>query len=97
MLNNKSFFTTGKLPNGIGYSFTPKRLLDMLIPIAPLDQSAAKTAASDAIAFASMSNNNHYFYSYQLLFKKVEKYVRLRLHKSYSIPSIIRLTKKLTQ
>ncbi len=44
-----------------------------------------------------MAHKNHYDCSHQFLFLKIEEYTLLRLHKSYSIPSILEVTKKLTQ
>ncbi len=96
LLNNTSFSTTKKSLNEIVYYFTPKRLLDILMPMALLDLSVAKTAASDVIAFALMAYKNHYDPNHQLLFLKVGEYALLRLHKGYLILSTREVTKKLT-
>ncbi len=97
LLNNTLSSITRKSPYKIVYGFTLKQLLDMLILVAPQDQSETKTAVYHTILFASMIYKNHFDYSHQPLFLKIRKYTLLHLHKSYSIPSTIRVTKKPTQ
>ncbi len=64
------------------------------MPLAAPDESAAKTAAFDAIAFASMAHKNHLDSSDPALFLKVREYALVPLHKGYSIPSTLLVTKK---
>lgn len=55
------------------------------------------TAAADTILFALANQKEHYNRSHQPLFMKVGVWAMLKLYKSYSIPSSIGVTKKLTQ
>lgn len=97
LLNNASSSTTGKSPNELVYGFTPRRPLDLLSHLELPDHFVGRTTASDAIAFATMSHKHHYDRSHQPLFLKVVEYALLRLHKGYSIPSTLGVTKKFTQ
>lgn len=63
LLTNTSSSMTGKSPNEIVYGSMSQQQLDMLMPIAPSDKSAARTAASDGIAFDLMAHKNHYDHS----------------------------------
>lgn len=96
LLNNSSLTSMGKSPNEIVYGFTPKRPFNMLTSIALPEHFAAKTDASDRIAFAMISQKHHYNRSHQPLFLKVGEYALLHLHKGYLIPSTLGVTKKLT-
>ena len=57
----------------------------------------ACTKAIDIISFALANHKKHYDKSHQPLFMKVEDWALLKLHKGYSIPSSVGVTKKLTQ
>lgn len=61
------------------------------------DTYVARTGAADAISFAFANQKAHYNRKHQPLFMKVGDWAMLRLHKGYSIPSSVRVTKKLTQ
>lgn len=97
--NNVSSTTTTKTPNEVSYGFTPNRPLDLAN--ASTDEQdqhfIARKEARDALAFANMNYKRHYDRKHQPLFLKVGEYALLKLHKGYSIPSTIGVTKKLTQ
>ena len=61
------------------------------------DTYVARIAAMDAISFALANHKEHYNRIHQLLFMKIGDWAMLKLHKVYSIPSSIEVTKKLTQ
>lgn len=61
------------------------------------DTYVAHTRAADAISFALVNHKKHYDKSHQPLFINVRDWAILKLHKSYSIPSFVEVTKKLTQ
>ncbi len=97
LLNKKSFSTTEKSPNEIVYGFTPKQPFNILMPMALVDQSEERSAASNVIKFALMAHKNHYDRSHQSSFLKVGEYVSLHPYKGHSISSILRVTKNETQ
>ena len=97
LLNNTSSSTTGKTPNEVAYRFSPRRPLDLCSTTALPDTYVARTAAADAILFALANQKVHYDRSHQPLFMKVGDWAMLKLHKGYSIPSSVGITKKLTQ
>ena len=96
LLNNTSSSTTGKIPNEIAYGFAPRRPLDLCLTITQPNTYVARIEAVDAISFALANHKEHYNRSHQPLFMKVEDWVMLKLHKGYSIPSSVGITKKLT-
>lgn len=61
------------------------------------DTYVARTKAIDAISFALANHKEHYDRSHQPLFMKVGDWTMLKLHKGYSIPSSVGVTKKLIQ
>ena len=97
ILNNTSSSTTGKTPNKIAYGFSPRRPLDLLSDLLLLNTFQARTNATNAISFALGNHKAHYDGKHQPLFMKLKDYAMLRLHKGYSIPSSVSITKKLTQ
>ena len=94
-LNNSS--ATGLTPNEVAYGFTPNNPLDLLSASPMMNHFLARTTASDAIAFAQMSNKFHYDRKHQPMFLKVGDWALLKLHKGYSIPATLGITKKLSQ
>ena len=97
LLNNTSSSTTGKTPNEVAYRFSPMKLLDLCLATTLPDAYVARTAAADAILFALANQKEHYNRSHQPLFMKAGDRAMLKLHKGYSIPSSVGVTKKLTQ
>ena len=97
LLNNTSSSTTGKTPNEIAYSFSPRRPLDLISAMDVPNACVARTDGADAISFALLNQKEHYDRKHQPLFMKVGDWAMLRLHKGYSIPSSAGVTKKLTQ
>ena len=97
LLNNATSIATSQTPNKLTYRFTPRRLFDFLGELAAPAYLKARSTANDAIAFAAMAHKEHYDRSHQPLFLKVNEYALLKLHKGYSIPSTLGITKKLTQ
>ena len=83
--------------NKIAYGFSPRRLLDLCLAITRLDTYVARTEAADAISFALANHKKHYDRSHQPLFMKVGDWAMLKLHRGYSIPSSVSVTKKLTK
>lgn len=61
------------------------------------DTYVTRTGATNAIFIAFANFKEHYNRSYQPLFMKVGDWIMLKLHKGYSIPSSVEVTKKLTQ
>lgn len=96
LLNNTSSSTTGKTPNEIAYGFSTRRPLDLLAAI-PTPDVSSRLDAADAIAFATANQKEHYDRRHQPLFMKVGEWAMLCLHKGYSIPLTLGVTKKLTQ
>ena len=97
LLNNTSSSTTGKTPNEITYSFSPRRPLDLISALDMPNTCVTRTDAADAISFALLNQKEHYDRKHQPLFMKVGDWAMLRLHKDYSISSSAKVTKKLTQ
>ena len=97
LLNNTSSSTTGKTPNEVAYGFSPRRSLDLCLALTSPNTYVARAGASDIISFALANQKEHYDRSYQPLFMRVGNWAMLRLHKGYSIPFSVRVTKKLTQ
>ena len=97
LLNNTSSTTTGKTPNEIAYRFSPRRTLDLYSTATRPDTYVAHTEATNAISFALANHKEHYDKSHQPLVMKVGDWAMLKLHKGYSIPSSVSMTKKLTQ
>lgn len=52
LLNNTFSSTTGKTPNEIAYSFSSKRLLDLILAMDVPNACVAHTDAADVISFA---------------------------------------------
>ncbi len=96
LLNNTSSSTTGKTPNEVAYGFSPRRPLDLCSAATLPDTYVARATAADAISFALTNHKEHYDRSHQPLFMKVGDWAMLKLHKGYSIPSSVGVTKKLT-
>ena len=86
-----------KTPNKVAYGFSPWRPLDLLSPLGLSAAFQARADAADAISFALTNQKVHYDRKYQPLFLKFGDWTMLRLHKSYSIPSLLRVIKKLIQ
>ena len=59
--------------------------------------ATTKIEATDAISFAMANQKTYYDRKQQLLFMKKGEWTILRLHKEYSIPATLGITKKLTQ
>ena len=97
LLNNSSSSTTGKTPNKVAYGFSLRRPLDLCATVTRPDTYVARTEAADAISFALANHKEHYDRSHQPLFMKVGDWAMLKLHKGYSIPSSVGVTKKLTE
>ncbi len=97
LLNNTSSSTTGKTLNEVAYGFSPRRPLDLYSATTLPDTYVACAAAADAISFALANHKEHYDRSHQPLFMKIGDWAMLKLHKGYSIPSSVGITKKLTQ
>ncbi len=97
LLNNTFSSTIWKTPNEIAYGFSPRRPLDLSSAVTLPDTYVARTGAADAISFALANQQEHYDKSHQPLFMRVGDWAMLKLHKSYSIPSSVGITKKLTQ
>lgn len=95
LLNNTSFSTTGKTPNEIAYRFSTTQLLDLLAANPTLDVTS-RLDTTNAIAFTTASQKEHYNRMHKPLFMKVDKWATLRLYKRYSIPSTWEVNKKLT-
>lgn len=87
----------GKIFNGIVYIFSPKRSLDLLFALPLPDIYVAWTNIADAISFVLENQKAHYKQKHKFFFIKVGDWAMLRLHKSYSIISYIKVTKKLTK
>ena len=77
--------------------FTPNRSLDLLADNNATNTAIARIDARDAISFAQMNFKHHYDRVHQPMNLKVGDFAVLRLHKGYSIPSTVGVTKKLTQ
>lgn len=97
LFNNTSSSITGKTLNKVAYGFSPRRSLDLCLTATSLNTSVTQTGAADAIFFALANHKKHFDRSHQSLFMKVGDWALLKLHRSYSIPSSIRITKKLIQ
>lgn len=97
ILNNTSFSTIGKTPNKITYGFSSHRPLDLLSDLLLPNTFQARTDAVDAISFALANQKAYYNRNHQPPFMKVGDCAMLKLHKDYSIPSSVRVTKKLMQ
>ncbi len=95
LLNNTSSSTTGKTPNEIAYRFSPRRPLDLCSAVTSPNTYIARAEATDAISFALANQKEHYDRRHQPLFMKVGEWAMLKLHKGYSIPSSMGVTKKL--
>lgn len=93
ILNNTSSSTTSKTPNEIAYGFSTRRPLDLLFATHPPEPQIARAEAADAIAFATSNQKEHYDRKHQPLFMKVGEWTMLRLHKGFSIPSSVGVTK----
>ena len=68
-LNNSS--ASGPTPKEVAYDFTPNKPLNLLAMSSLGNHFLARTTASDAIAFAQMSNKFHYDRKRQPMFLKV--------------------------
>lgn len=97
ILNHTLSSIMGKTPNKIAYGFSPRRLLDLISLSSLLDTYIAQADIADAISFAFANQKAHYDRKHQPLFMKVGDWAILKLHKGYSILSLVRVTKKLTQ
>ncbi len=97
LLNNTSSSTTGKTSNEIAYGFSSRRPLDLCSTVTRPDTYVAHTKATNAKSFALANHKEHYNRSHKPLFMKVGDWDMLKLHKGYSIPSSVGVTKKLTQ
>ncbi len=87
----------GKTPNKIAYRFSPRRLLDLISFSSLLDTYIARANIADAISFALANQKAHYDRKHQPFFMKVGNWAIPKLHKGYSILSLVGVTKKLTQ
>lgn len=97
ILNNTLSSTTGKISNKIAYRFSLRRPLDWIFLYFLRSTYVAQADTADAIFFALANQKAHNNRKQQSLFMKVGDWVMLKLHKSYSIPSLAGVTKKLTQ
>lgn len=85
------------MPNELAYRFSPKRPLDLCLTVISPETYVAHTKATIVIFFTLANQKEHYNRSHQPLFIKIGDWAILKLHKSYSIPFSIKVTKKLTQ
>lgn len=83
------------MPNKVIYRFSPRQLLDLLAVAWEPNQIEKRVEAADIIAFATTNQKEYYDRCYQPLFIKVDEWAILLLHKGYSIPLILYVTKKL--
>ncbi len=97
IINNISSSTIGKTPNEITYGFTPPRPLDLLLALPFPAIATTRMEAADAISFAMSNQKIYYDRKHQPLFMMKGEWDILRLHKLYSIPGTLGMTKKLTQ
>ena len=97
IFNNTSSSITGKTLNEIAYGFFSRRPLNLLSDSLFPNTFQSRTDAADAISFALANQKAHYNRKHQPLFIKVGDWAMLKLHKGYSIPSSVGVTKKLTQ
>lgn len=97
IFNNTLSLTIGKIPNKITYRFFPWRLLNLLafFPISNIYITCIN--ATDTILFGLANQKAHYNRKHQLMFITVGNWAKFCLYKDYSIPSSIKITKKLTQ
>ena len=95
--NNTSSSSTRKTPNEVAYDFSPRRPLDLLTALPTPDALAAHTDAAKAVSFALLNQKVTYDWKHQPRFIKVREWAMLQLHKGYSIPATVGVTKKLTQ
>ena len=99
-LNSASSTTTGKTPYDIAYGFEPNQALDLSSTDKLIDfdtKIIARKEASDAIAFASMTQKFYYDRKHQLMFFRKGDQVLIRLHKGYDIPATALTGKKYGQ
>lgn len=97
ILNNTSFSIIDKIFNKIIYSFSPRKLFDLLSnPLFP-SIFQARTDIVEAMFFVLVNQKAYYNQKYQLFFMKVKDWAILKLHKGYSIPFFAGVIKKLIQ
>lgn len=97
IINNTSSLTTGKTPNKIAYGFNPCRFLDLLSALPSPSIATIRIESVNAIFFAMANQKTYSDRKHQPLFMKKGKWAILCLHKGYSIPATLGMTKKLTQ
>lgn len=97
LLNNTSFFITGKTPNKVTYRFSSKRLLNLLLATTLFNTYIAHTIVADAISFILTNQKAHYNRKFQSLFMKVWDQAMLRPYEGYLIFFSIRVIRKLIQ
>ena len=81
----------------MAYGFFLCPPLDLLTTFPTLDTLAACTNVVKVVSFTLLNQKMIYNRQHQPLFMKVRKWAILLLYKKYSIPSIVGVTKKLTQ
>lgn len=97
LINNTKSTSITKTPNEVVLGFTPNQSLDLLAGSIRLDHKVAQVETKNAISFAQVNFKYHYDWSHQPMNLKVNNFTLLWLHKGYLIPSILGITKKLTQ
>ena len=85
-----------KTPNKIAYRFLPRRPLDLISSSFLPDTYVARADIAEAILFVLANQKSQYDKKHQPFFLKVSNWTMLKFHKSYSIPSSLGITKKLT-
>lgn len=97
IINNTSSSSTKKTLNEVAYGFSLYHLLDLLAALLILNALAACANIVKTISFALFNQKVTYNWQHQLMFMKVKKWAMLQLHKRYSIPATVEITKKLIQ
>lgn len=94
LLNNSQSSATTKAPNEISYGFALNKPIDLLSSSLLPNQVQARIEAADAISFAQVYQKFHYDRRHQPMYFRVGDKVLLRLHKGYSIPQPVGMTKE---
>ena len=95
--NNTRSSTTIKTFNEIAYDFSSNMSLDLLKDIVVSNMIIFRIEVKNAIDWANVSYKRHYDRRHSSLFLKVGEWALLKLHHGYSLPSILRMTKKVSQ
>lgn len=97
IINNIFFLITKKTSNKIAYNFIPRWFLNLFLALSTHNTLIVQIDAFKTILFALFNQKLAYNYKQQLLFIKVVEQTMLYLYKSYFIPSIAGVIKKLIQ